>query len=111
MLTVNFLLKNNPNNLTLVFKAYAEAERSYKRALGSDEDSKVEFEDDYGLKLAIDMSEVASVTFSEYAKDMDKNMDLQIIQHKAQLKAQTTARNDIGLQMLEKAANPIIKSN
>lgn len=109
MLTVNFLLKNNPNNLTLVFKSYAEADRSYKKALISSD--RIDFEDDYGLKLAIDMSEVASVTFSEYAKDMDKNMDLQIIQHKAQLKAQTTARNDIGLQMLEKQANPIIKAN
>lgn len=109
MLTVNFLLKNNPNNLTLVFKAFAEADRSYKKTIGST--AKLEFEDDYGLKLSIDMSEVASVTFSEYAKDMDKNMDLQIIQHKAQLKAQTAARNDIGLQMLEKQANPIIKAN
>lgn len=109
MLTVNFLLKNNPNNLTLVFKAFKNAEDAYKKALISG--CQVGFEDDYGLKLSINMDEVASVTFSEYEKDMDKNMDLQIIQHKARLKAQNTARNDIGLQMLEKAANPIIKAN
>lgn len=57
------------------------------------------------------MSEIASMTFSEYANDMDKNMDLQIIQHKSQLKAQAKAKNDMGLQMLEKQANPIIRSN
>lgn len=109
MLTVNFLLKNNPNNLTLVFKAFKNADDAYRKALNSG--CKVEFEDDFGLKLYVDMLEVSSVTFSEYSKDMDKNMDLQIIQHKAQLKAQTTARNDIGLQMLEKQATPIIKAN
>jgi len=103
------LLKNQPNSLTLVFKAYKAGDDLYRKALNSI--SKIEVEDDFGLKMAIDMSEVAAITFSEYSKDMDKNMDLQIIQHKAQLKAQTTARNDIGLQMLEKQANPIIKAN
>jgi hypothetical protein len=36
-------------------------------------------------------------------------MDMQLIQHKAQLKAQAAARNDIGLQMMEKQNNPLIK--
>ena len=94
----------------MVFKAHKAAEDAYKKALNCII-PKVEFEDDFDLKLSISMNDVASITFSEYSKDMDKNMDLQIIQHKAQLKAQTTARNDIGLQMLEKQANPIIKAN
>jgi hypothetical protein len=109
MFTVNFILKNNPNSLTLVFKAHKAAEDLYKKALNSV--SKIQEEDDFGLKISIDMSEVVAVTFSEYENDMDKNMDLQIIQHKCQLKGQAKARNDIGLQMMEKAANPIIKSN
>lgn len=110
MYTVNFLLKNNPNNLTLVFKAFAEAERAYNKAIVPTE-KRIEFEDDYGLKLVISMSDVASATFSEYAIDMDKNMELQIIQHKAQLKAQARAKQDMTLHMLEKQANPIIQAN
>lgn len=93
----------------MVFKAHKNAEDLYKKALTSV--PNIEAEDDYGLKLSVIMSEVAAITFSEYADDMDKNMDLQIVQHKSQLKAQTKARNDIGLQMLEKSANPIIKAN
>lgn len=107
---MNFVLKNNPNSLTLVFKAHKSADDFYRKSVNSF-DNKVEDEDDFGTKLAINMSDVAAVTFSEYEKDMDKNMDLQIIQHKSQLKGQSKARNDIGLQMLEKSASPLIKSN
>ena len=82
----------------------------YKKALASTA-AKIEAEDDYGTKLVIDMSDVAAVTFSEYEKDMDKNMDLQIIQHKAQLKAQSKAKNDMSLQILEKQAQPLIHAN
>lgn len=100
MQTVNFILKNNPNALTLVFKAHKNAEDLYKKAVPSS-DKKIDVEDDFGCKLSIIMSDVAAVTMSEYEKDMDKNMDLQIIQHKSQLKGQAKARTDVGLQMLE----------
>ena len=93
------VLKNNPNSLTLVFKAHKRADDLYKKALASI--GKIEEEDDFGCKLAVDMSEVAAITFSEFEKDMDKNNELQLIQHKAQLKAQSRARNDMGLQILE----------
>lgn len=109
MHTVNFILKNNPNSLTLVFKAHKAAEDAYKKVIHSIE--KVELADDYGLKLLINMSDVASVSFGEYEQDMEKNMDLQIIQHKAQLKAQNKAKNDAGLRLLEQSAQPLIKSN
>jgi hypothetical protein len=109
VLTVNFVLKNNPNALTLVFKFHKAAEDLYKKALASI--GKIEAEDDYGCKLAIDMLSVAAVSMSEYEKDMDKNMDLQIIQHKSQLKAQSKARNDIGLRLLEKDNSPPLKVN
>jgi hypothetical protein len=110
MLTVNFVLKNNPSNLTLVFKAHKNAEDAYNKA-SAFPNTALLFEDDYGLKLAIDMGDVASITFSEYANDMDKNMDLQIIQHKSQLKAQARAKQDMTLHMLEKQATPIIHTN
>lgn len=109
MYTCNFVLKNNPNALTLVFKAHKNAEDLYKKALASV--GKIEAEDDFGCKLAIGMQDVAAISMSEYEKDVDKNMDLQIIQHKAQLKAQSKARNDIGLQMLEKNVMPPMKVN
>lgn len=110
MQIVNFILKNNPSALTLVFKAFKSADDLYRKAINST-DKKIEAEDDFGCKLSIDMSDVAAVTFSEYEKDMDKNMDLQIVQHKSQLKAQSRAKNDIGLQMLEKSASSTILSN
>lgn len=110
MFTVNFILKNNPNGLTLVFKAHKNAEEIYKKASGFP-DTRFLLEDDYGLKLAIDMVDVSSLTFSEYEKDMDKNMDMQIIQHKAQLKAQSKAKSDMSLQILEKQAQPLIHAN
>ena len=94
----------------MVFKAYKDASDAYTKS-SKFPNEKLTFEDDYGLKLAIDMADVASVTFSEYANDMDKNMDLQIIQHKAQLKAQAKAKQDMTLHMLEKQAAPLIQSN
>ena len=110
MITVNFILKNNPNAMTLVFKAFKNADESYFKALGSPNE-KLDFEDDFGLRLNVDMREIASVSMSEYEKDMDKNMDLQIVQHKAQLKAQSRAKNDMGLQILERSNAPLINGN
>lgn len=93
----------------MVFKAHKAADDLYKKALKAT--GHIEEEDDFGTKLAINMLDVAAVTFSEYEKDMDKNMDLQIIQHKAQLKAQTRAKQDMTLQMLEKQAKPLLQAN
>lgn len=109
MLTVNFILKNNPNTLTAAFKAFKNADELYRKAINAT--GFIEVEDDFGLMLRVDMREVCALTFSEYEKDMDKNMEFQFIQHKAQLKAQAKAKNDIGLHVLEKNANPIIRSN
>lgn len=109
MYTVNLILRNNPNPITAVFKAHKNADDVYKKLLLSLD--KIVVEDDFELKLVVDMKEVVAISFSEYEKDMDKNMDLQIVQHKAQLKAQSRARSDIGLQMLEKSANPLIKAS
>lgn len=109
MYTVNFIIRNNPSALTAAFKAHKNAEDLYKKALAST--GKIEVEDDYGLKLAVDMSEVCGITFSSYEDDMDKNMEFQLIQHKAQLKAQNKAKSDVGLQLLSNNANPILKQN
>lgn len=109
MQTVNFVLRNNPNSLTMVFRFHKAAEELYKKALIAT--GKIEDEDDFGCKLSIDISDVSAVTFSEYEKDMEKNMEFQLIQHKAQLKAQSKARNDVGLQILEQNSSPIVKAN
>ena len=105
MLTVNFVLKNNSNALTLVFKAYKNADEAYKKILNST--SKLELEDDFETKIAIDMGDVAAVSISDYEKDMDKHGELQIIQHKSTLKMQNKAKNDVGLRLLDSAANSV----
>lgn len=108
MLTVNLIPKNSPNALTFVFKAFKEADSVYKKALSAFASGEIiEIEDDFGAKSAILMAEMGAVTFSEYEKDMDKNGDLQIIQHKSQLKTQSKAKNDIGLQMLDRSLHTV----
>lgn len=96
---MNFILQNNPNALTMIFKANKNAEDLYKKSIDAD-GRFIDCEDDFGCKLRIDMKFVAAVTFSEYEKDLDKNGDLMIIQQKAQLKTQQKARTDVGLQIM-----------
>lgn len=108
MYTVNFCIKGNSNAITAAFKAHKNAEDLYKKYLSGV--SKIEEEDDYGLKLSIERSEISAATFSSYEDDMAKNMEFQLIQHKAQLKAQSRAKNDMGLQLLEQNANPMMKA-
>lgn len=108
MLTVNIIPKNSPNTLSFIFKAFKEADSVYKKALLSlKENEIIEIEDDFETKAVIRMSDIAAITFSEYEKDMDKNGDLQIIQHKCQLKTQSKAKNDIGLQMLDRSLHAV----
>lgn len=108
MLTVNFVPKNSSNTLSFVFKAFKNADELYRKANSALKDgSIIDVEDDFETKGTIRMEDVAALTFSEYEKDMDKNGDLQIIQHKSQLKTQNKAKNDVGLRLLDGAANSL----
>lgn len=105
MYTVNFIIKNNPNALTAGFKAHKNADELYRKALASA--GKIEVEDDYGLKLTVDMDEVCGVTFSDYEDDTNKNMEFQFIQ----MKVQARFKNDPRLQMLERNVIPSLKAS
>lgn len=108
MYTVNMIPKNSPNALTFVFKAYKNADDFYKKSSNALTESLIiETEDDFETKAIVRMSDISSITFSEYAKDMEKNGDLQILQHKGQLKTQSKAKNDVGLQMLDRSLNSV----
>lgn len=101
MLTVNLIPRTTSTTMTFVFKAFKNAEELYKRlnkALRSDE--IVEIEDDFGTMGIVRMADIAAISFSEYEKDMQRNGELGLIQHKEQLKAQKKAQSDLGLQIL-----------
>ena len=106
METVNFFFKNSGGTLSFVFKAHKNSDEAYKRAVA--EPSFIEIEDDFGLKATIDMDSVAAITINEVEKDMYKQGQLQILQAKADLKTQSEAKNDIGLQMLSRSTGGII---
>lgn len=102
MLTVNLITRQTPTTLTFVFHAYKNANELYKRlnaALRSDE--IVEIEDDFGTMAIARMEDIAAISFSEYEKDMQRNGELGLIQHKENLKAQKRAQGDVGLQIIE----------
>lgn len=103
MYTVNFIPANSPNALTFVFKSYKNGDDLFRKGLKAIKDEDfIECEDDFSTKAGIKGADISSVTFSEYEQDMDKNGDLQLIQHKSSLKTQKKAENDIGLQLLSK---------
>lgn len=106
MHTVNFIFKNTSNSITLIFKAFKNADDIFKKAIQS-HTAKLSVEDDYELVGLIDMSEVSAVTMSDFSKEMDRNGEMGLIQHKSQLKAQNNAKNDVGLQILSKSGNAL----
>lgn len=108
MLTVNLIPKNSPNALTFVFKHFKNADELYKKAsLALKDESIIEAEDDFETRCIVRMGDIAAITFSEYEKDMDKNGDMQIIQHKCRLKTENKAKNDVGLRLLDSATPQI----
>ena len=108
METVNFFFKNSNGTLSFVFKAFKNADEAYKRATAVSIGKSIQIEDDFGLKATIDMDSVAAITTNEVEKDMYKQGQLQILQAKADLKTQSEAKNDIGLQMLSRTTGGII---
>lgn len=81
-----------------MFKANKNAEELYVKAVKPD--AYINAEDDFGTRAFINLQEVAAISFSEYENDMERNGKLGLIQHKAQLKAQKEAEQDVGLQIL-----------
>lgn len=104
MQAVSFILRNSPVALIFNFKNYKDAEDLFKKA-NNCTDLKIETEDDFNVKGVIFLSDVAAITLSEYAKEMKKNAEIQLMQVKVDLQAQALAKNDIGLRMLGDAAN------
>lgn len=108
MYYINFIIKNSPLALSYTFKAYKSADDLFKRATASfKSDTVIDIEDDFDFKSTMDMSIVACITFSDYAKEMKKNGEVQILQAKADLQTQAAGRNDIGLRMLGEQANRV----
>lgn len=88
---------------SFTFKAHKNADDFFRKAAKAE--GRVEIEDDYGSKGSFDTSKVA-VNFTDVCKDSDMQGEMQILRQKSMLKAQTAANNDIGLQLLQKSANP-----
>lgn len=107
MYSVNFFFKNNPNALSFIFKAHKNASDLYSKAQ-KEQVNSLEMADDFGMQGFVNMSTVSAVTFNETEKDMEKNGQLQILQAKNDLKTQSLAKSDIGLQMLTRQANGIV---
>lgn len=101
MHTVNLIPRSTPTTLTFVFKHHKNADEVYKRAMNAiKEDTIIEIEDDFGTMGVVRMADIAAISFSEYEKDMQRNGELGLIQHKEQLKTQKKAQSDLGLQIL-----------
>lgn len=106
MYAVTLLMKNSPVALSYTFKAHKKAEEFFKLASSNiKKDVSVDIEDDFEMKSSIDMMAVASVSFSEYTKEMKKNGEIQLLQAKADIATQTQAKNDVGLRIAGDALN------
>ena len=110
MYTVNIALKNSTNSIGLVYKAHKNADDAYRK-LKATVGQKVDFEDDFGLKVCVEMDCVAAVTFSEVEKEMDKSGQFQILQTKADLRTRNNAQNDAGLKLLGQADSRLMGAN
>lgn len=114
MQSVSFVLKNSPIALSFNFRHYKDAEDLFKKAKTETlaflnkspaAFTSIEIVDDFDTKALIFLSDVSAITLTEYAKDMKKNGELQLLQAKADLQTQSSAKSDIGLRMLGDAAN------
>lgn len=111
MYTVNILLRHTSTPITLVYDSAASARALFDRLHQAVKppagatSKPIVVKDDYELEGFVLPEDIASVTFSDFNKDMEKNGDLSLAQAKAQVKAQNAARNDPGFAILNSSAN------
>lgn len=106
MYSVSLILKNSQIALMFNYKAFKSADDLYKKAkLLMRTDTVFEAEDDFEMKSCVDMSNIASVSFSEYEKEMKKNGEIQILQKKSDMNTMKLASQDFGLRALSDAAD------
>lgn len=108
MYTLNLILKNCPSAISLSFKAFKKADDARKKAHAAlfEGDKLLEMTDDYEQIVAVDMGCVSGVVMGDIEKDLDRQGEVGILQHKSQLRSQVNANNDKGLAMLTDAARP-----
>ena len=110
MYSVNFIFKNCASALSLSFKSFKNADEAKSKGaklLGTTE--VLELSDDYEQIASVDMNTVAAVSMGDIEKDLDRQGEIGILQHKSQMRAQVSANNDKGLAMLSNAAKPQAK--
>jgi len=100
---VSILLKNSALSQSFYFKAFKKADETYKRALSSP-DSPLVIDDDFGGRASFLFTEIAAMSFTDIEEDMKRNGEMQVIQHKAQLRTQQLAKADPQLQLMNSSA-------
>lgn len=109
MYTLNLILKNCPSAISLSFKSFKNADTARRKAHATffEGNKLLELTDDYDQVVAVDMGCVSGVVMGDIEKDLDRQGEVGILQHKSQLRAQVNANNDKGLAMLSDAARPV----
>lgn len=106
MYAVSILLKNSALSQLFYFKAFKNADEVYR----SKRSDFLEVEDDYAARGHFIVSEIAGLSFTDIEEDMKRQGEVQVIQHKAQLRTQQIAKADPALQLMS-SASKIVSAN
>ncbi len=109
MYAVSILLKNSALSQSFYFKAFKKADELFK-ALSSNIPPLMPFEDDYGAKGSFLFDQLAGISFTDIEEDMKRQGEMQVIQHKAQLRTQQLAKADPQLQLMT-SSSKIVSAN
>lgn len=61
-------------------------------------------EDDFGSVLSVRGDSLSAASFTDVERDLDRNGQIQLLQHRAQLKTQNLASNDSQIKLLNTAS-------
>lgn len=109
MYAVSILLKNSALSQSFYFKAFKNADELLK-GLTALSPTLMPFEDDYGARGSFLISEIAGVSFTDIEEDMKRTGEMQLLQHKAQLRTQQIAKADPALQLMS-STSKIVSAN
>lgn len=109
MYAVSILLKNSALSQSFYFKAFKKADELFK-GLTALQPVIMPFEDDFGSRGSFLIAEIAGVSFTDIEEDMKRTGEMQVIQHKAQLRTQQLAKADPALQLMN-SSSKIIGAN
>lgn len=91
LFTLNLILEDSPNPLRLVFSSEERAKAAAVHPIGMD--GALVFHDDFGVEIRLKKEPVARV-LCDVAEELNGNIEISLLQARAQMKAQQKAKSD-----------------